>query len=127
MNDKIAYTVQSVIEATVTRSVLFEFFSILRWEVRFSLSLIKLRPFMFQFRKANTIGMTQAEKNAADPEICHGYYSEVRILPLTFELIANFQKCAYSFIHPIFGQDSPGLRCYFSPSNVMTSQSALIW
>ena len=56
-----AYTLQMVAEATAQRALLFEFFGIMRSEIKFDLSLIKLRPLLFQVRTTDTSAMSYAE------------------------------------------------------------------
>lgn len=125
---KIAYTAQAVAEASSQQAFLFEFFGWLRTEMRFDLGLIKIRPSIFQYSKLDTSGMTRSEKKALrSNDTCFGWYSEIRVLPLSVQLIANFEKCAYSFIHFFVEQESPGFRCSFSANNRMSSVEALIW
>lgn len=126
-DDQIAYTAQIVAEATTARALLFEFFGVIRTEIKFDLSLVKIRPILFQVRKAYTNGMTKEEKSQIVDQPCMGWYSEVQLLPLYFTIVTNIQKCAYSFIHFIFNQEEVGLRCYFSPSNRITSKDVLVW
>ena len=126
-DDQIAYTAQIVAEATAQRALLFELFGIIRSEIKLDLSLVKIRPLLFQVRKAYTANMTTAEKSAIDNVLCLGWYSEIRILPLYLQFITNIEKCAYSFIHLLAGQEEVGTRCYFSPSNRITSDEVLVW
>ena len=126
-NDQIAYTAQLVAEATAQYALLFEFFGLIRSEIKFDLSLVKIRPLLFQVRRAYTAEMTWEEKQALDNVMCLGWYSEIRILPLYLQYITNIEKCAYSFIHFLVGQDEVGLRCYFSPSNRISSEEVLVW
>ena len=63
-SDQIAYTAQMVAEATGKYGLLFEFFGLVRSEIKFDLSLLKIRPLLFQVRKANNFGLTEQEKAA---------------------------------------------------------------
>ena len=101
--NQIAYTLQTVAEATTARAILFEFFGVIRSEVKFDLSLIKIRPLLFQIRKYDTSEMTWAESQEIDEPFCLGWYSDLKILPFYIKFITNIQKCAYSFIHFIAG------------------------
>lgn len=61
-SDQIAYTAQMVAEATGKYALLFEFFNLVRSEILFDLSVIKMRPLLFQVRKANNFGLTELER-----------------------------------------------------------------
>ena len=91
-----------VAEATAQRAMLFEFFGIIRSEIKLDLSLIKLRPLLFQVRTTDTSAMSDQEAYGVS-DLCLGWYSELSILPLYMTFITNIQKCAYSFIHFITG------------------------
>ena len=62
--DQIAYTAQMQAEATAQFALLFEFFGLIRSEIKFDLSLIKMRPLLFQVRRAYTFGLTSEERDA---------------------------------------------------------------
>ena len=51
-------------EATAQFALLFEFFGLIRSEIKFDLSLIKMRPLLFQVRRAYTFGLTSKERDA---------------------------------------------------------------
>ena len=125
--DQIAYTAQMTAEATAQYAMLFEFFGLIRSELKLDLSLVKIRPLLFQVRRAYTAEMSWEEKQAINNVTCMGWYSEIRLLPLYFKYVTNIEKCAYSFIHLLFGQDEVGLRCYFSPSNRISTEEVLVW
>ena len=56
--DQVAYTGQMLVDATYQFALLFEFFGFIRSEIKFDLNLIRMRPLLFQVRKAYTFGMT---------------------------------------------------------------------
>ena len=98
-----AYTLQVVAEATAQRALLFELFGIIRSELKLDLSLLKLRPLLFQVRTTDTSAMSYAEAQQVSEKFCIGWYTELRVMPITMTFITNVQKCAYSFIHFLTG------------------------
>ena len=122
-----AVTAQTVLEASVQMAIVTEYLAWLRQEIHFDLSLIKIRPILVQRRKTDTSDMTIDEMYETGVWKCWGWYSELRILPMYMYVVQNFRRCAYSLIHVLVEQDSPGIRCDWSPNNVISTERFLAW
>ena len=77
---------QAVVEATAQGSMLFELFNLMRSEIRFDLSLLYLRPLFFQIKYRDTSGLTWDEYAKSEENLCIGWYSELKLMPLYFQV-----------------------------------------
>ena len=116
-----------VFEVDSTFSIIWEWLAIYQQELIFDLSLIQIKPFFAQLTIPDTIYQEPDHWFYNEKKTCYGLYQELRILPITFKLGANFKNCYLSVIKALILGEEIEKWCKFDPEKRMHSEKILFW